>query len=189
MPSFEYDLRYLQAGVDLLEDYLLSTDLYWPVGANPPRGEPPYPRMTLSGMLLADQRLHALAQTPDEEAKLARIDEQMDATRSRWRTAWEQKCAREFHARLALWANFMEDYRQNPGNNADRYAYEVSRRVQLHLLSQEAGDLPEAETNLLAGLDKLLQGVFLPGEFIWNARLASSFPNQVYWYLYGHLRS
>ncbi len=42
MPSFEYDLRFLQAGLDQIESFLLSDDIYRPVGAVAPHGEAPY---------------------------------------------------------------------------------------------------------------------------------------------------
>jgi hypothetical protein len=48
--------------------------------------------------------------------------------------------------------------------------------------------VPEAEIELLSGLDKVLSAVFLPGAFVWPAELAPVFPAQSYWYLYGHLK-
>ncbi|HEY5573072.1 MAG TPA: hypothetical protein VIK64_08690, partial [Anaerolineales bacterium] len=59
MPSAEYDLGYLRAAVAALEDYLMSNELYWPIGAASPAGEPDYPRLTLGGLLLAQKRAHA----------------------------------------------------------------------------------------------------------------------------------
>jgi hypothetical protein len=53
MASLEYDLGYLQSALSTLEDYLLSADLYWSIGDNPPKGEPPYPSLTLGNVLLA----------------------------------------------------------------------------------------------------------------------------------------
>lgn len=66
MPSAEYDLGYLKAGISALENYLLSNDLYWPVGASSPSGEPAYPRLTLGGLLLAQKRAHARNLTPEQ---------------------------------------------------------------------------------------------------------------------------
>jgi len=187
MPSAEYDLRFLQSGIETLESYLLSADLYWPVDARPPAGEPPYPRLTLGGLLLAQTRLHAYHLTDGERARLAQLDEQLDALRGRWRVAWENKALAEIRSRLTLWRNFLEEYRENPENQADRYAYEVGRRVQLHLLSEEAA-MPVAENDLLNGLDKLVRAVFQPGSFIWDDELQTVFPQYTYWYLYGRLQ-
>jgi len=189
MPSVEYDLGYLRAGLAALESYLLSKELYWNLGASSPRGEPAYPPLTLSGLLLSQARLHARSLDFSQRDELARIDEQMDEVRSRWRVAWDNKAAHDFRARLNLWRDFIEEYRERPEANADRYAYEVRLRVMLHLLASEASDIPVNETDLLAGLDRLLQAVFVPGDFIWEEELSSGFPRDTYWYLYGNLKS
>ena len=188
MPSFEYDFRYLQAGLDQLEAYLLAPELYWPVGASAPKGEPPYPQLTLGGMLLAQRRLGATAETPAQQAELARLEARLDVLQSQWRTAWGNKARHDFHARFKLWRNYLEEYREKPSAHYDRYPYEVSRRVQLHLLAAEAVDLPPAEIEAVNGLDKLLRAFFSPGPFLWDDRLAASFPQPTYWYLYGALR-
>ena len=64
----------------------------------------------------------------------------------------------------------------------------METRSESHLLTFEVIDLPDAETQTLAGLDKLLRAVFNPGAFIWEAHLAGSFPPTTFWYLYGSLR-
>jgi hypothetical protein len=107
--------------------------------------------------------------------------------RSQWRAAWGQKAKAEFHARLILWRNFLEEYRQSPAAQFDRYNYEIGRRVTLQLLQPEAEDLPESETEMLSGLDSILRSRFVPGAFAWDRDLASAFPQDEYWYLYGWL--
>jgi len=188
MPSFEYDQRYLQAGIEQLEAYLLARDLYWPIGINPPKGEPPYAQLTPGGLLLARQRLESTVETPTQQADLARLRQRLEAVCRQWRTAWGNKARQDFHARLKLWRDFLEEYREKPSAHFDRYGYEVGRRVQLHLLAGEAIDLPPAELEAVNGLDKLLRAIFRPGPFIWEAILISSFPSQTYWYLYGALK-
>jgi hypothetical protein len=188
MPSAEYDLGYLRAAISALENYLLSNDLYWPIGASSPGGEPAFPRLTLGGMLLAQMRAHARGLTPEQHDELARLDEQMDDVRDRWQVAWERKAGRSFQARLRLWNNFLEDYRESPSANADRYRYEVERRVMLHLLADEAGEVREADMELLEVLDKVVRSALVPGDFIWDAELENGFPREPYWYLYGQLK-
>jgi hypothetical protein len=73
--------------------------------------------------------------------------------------------------------------------NVDRYAYEVSRRVMLHFLQIEADPIPSHERELLAGLDKVLSAVLVPGGFIWDQDLLDGFPSQDFPYLYGTLKS
>lgn len=186
MPSAEYDLRYLQAGVPLLENYLLSTEIYWPIGVSSPAGEPPYPRLTLGGLLLAQARLHARQDLSSvQRAELARLDEQINETRSHWRVAWGQKAAHELQARLKLWRDFLEEVRDNSEANIDRYTYEVQRRVMLHLLEPEAEAVPKGQFELLRAMDKMLSGVFVSGDFIWDHAYQPGFPADTFWYLYG----
>ncbi|MEW5869370.1 MAG: hypothetical protein AB1894_08850 [Chloroflexota bacterium] len=187
VPTADCELRFLRAGLEKLESYLLSKEIYWPVGIAARSGETPYPQMTLGALLLALRRAQALAGTPAETAEADRLALQLDATRQRWRVAWEQKAAAEFQARLTLWRNFIEEYRQEPGNHFSHYRYEVGRRVLLHLLAEQAGELPEAHRALLSGLDAVLAQVLVPGDFIWEIELEQLFPREVFWYLFGRL--
>ncbi len=187
MPSAEYDLRYLRSGLDQLEAYLLSKDLYWPMNTAAPAGEPPYAQLTPGGLLLARQRLQATVTTEAEQEEARQLIERFDAIVTQWRVAWGKKCATDFHARLRTWGDFLNEYRERPAANFDRYGYEVSRRVQLHLLRPQSVDLPDAELENLAGLDKLLKAVFIRGPFIWADSLLPAFPEGIFWFLYGYL--
>jgi hypothetical protein len=191
MPTVAYDLHYLQAGLDQLESYLLSNDIYRPIGLQAAHGQPPYPQLTLGWLLLARLRAQATTQaspsTSTERLDLDRLNQQLYSLRGRWRSAWGLKAGAEFRARLSLWRDFLEEYRAEPASNLDRYPYEVSRRVLLELLSQEASSLPEASLQALAGLDAWLRAVLLPAGFVWEPVLALSFPQSTYWYLYGAL--
>jgi hypothetical protein len=186
--SIEYDLRYLESGLVDLEGYLLSKELYWPVGAAPPPGDPPYPRLTLGNLLLSRARLGARNLTPAQQEQLERQDQKLKETRARWHSAWEGKAQHEYQVRLNLWRDFLNDYRQNPSGNTDRYAYEANRRVLLDLLEPEAGTIPPAEREMLSGLDGLLRVVFVPGGFVWEPELQKAFPERKFWYLYGRLK-
>jgi hypothetical protein len=137
MLSPDHELRYLQASIDELEHYLLSSEVYWPIGILASAGEKPFPQLTLGSLMLTRMRARALAPTMNasQRAQLAHLEEAVSAARARWRTNWGMKAAHEFHARLLLWRDFLEEYRTNPEENYNRYSYEVQRRVQLHLLS------------------------------------------------------
>lgn len=187
MPSIEYDLRYLRAGAEVLEQYLLGDELYYPMNAEPPLGEPPYPRLTLGALALARLRLGAHALTPVQERDLADSQARLDHGRSHWRSAWSNKATEEFRARLFLWRNFLEAYRRQPEANYDRYPFEASRRVQLHLLPNEALEIPDHEIEMLSSLDEQLRSLLTPGDFIWNTEMQIIFPADTYWYLYGRL--
>ena len=188
MASIEYDLGYVSEGLASLESYLLSDDIYWNLRAASPPGEPAYPLLSLGGLLLAKARLVARRLPTEQSGRLSQLETGIERNRTHWRTAWTKKAEREFTARLRLWRDFIEEYRQSPEANIDRYAYEVSRRVMLHFLQAEATQISEQEQEMLAGLDKILLAVFIPGEFIWDNELRNGFPPQIFPYLYGSLK-
>jgi hypothetical protein len=188
----EYDLRYLKAGVEELEQYLLSSQLYWPVHVVTPTGETPYLRLTPGELLLAREKLRAHSLSPGDndevtspvQAKIDRLEGDFEVIRSKWRGNWGKKAAQDFSSRLALWRNFLGDYRKVPDDQAPFYAYEVRTRVILQLLEPEAVGIPAAELDMRTGLDTLLRAILVPGEFIWEAALEAGFPKADYWYLY-----
>jgi len=188
MSSVESDLGYMRAASTILRDFLLSKEVYWSLGSAPPAGEPTYPQLTLGGILLAQKRLQARKDDPEVIEEYSRLESELQVIQLKMRVSWEKKAEREFSARLRLWRDFLEEYRSQPENHSDRYAYEVTRRVMLGFLQPFSRDLPLAEIELLQGLDQLLQAVFIPGKFVWEADLMNSFPESRYWYLYGSMR-
>jgi hypothetical protein len=185
MPSIDYDLLYLQSGLLDLQGYLLSRELFWPIGASAPPGEPPFPRMTLGNLLLSHRRLQAQPLSENQRAEYERLSQRLEGTRKEWRVAWGQKAQREVSTRLGLWRDFIEDYRKKPQANADRYTYEVSRRVVIELLLPEAESIPSEEQELLNGMDGMLRAVLEKRPFIWDENLEPAFPQDRYWFLYG----
>ncbi len=174
----ETDLLYFKTGLDELEPYLLSDELYWVISA-------PHislPRLTLGNLLLTRLRLQARnALPPAEDARLEQL-------RQRWRSAWEKKAQREFRSRLSLWRNYLEDYFEAPSAYAADYSHEARSRVLMELLRSEmTAPLPEEE--LLRALDARLRTAFISGPFIWEAEIQAVFPAETWWYLYGRLKS
>ena len=187
MVGFDYDLRYLRAGIENLESYLLSDELYWPVDARAQAGEPAFPNPTLGSLLLAQGRLQAREQTLEQETQLIALLSRLEQLRVHWRSAWRKKVERSLRSRLTLWSNFMDDYRRAPEANADRYPYEVTRRVMIDLLQAELDWVLPADQELLAKLDAFINTFLVRGDCIWDPALANGFPPQRYWYLYGRL--
>jgi len=178
MSSAEKDRAYLEAGIPEFQDYLLSDELFWPITA---RGYD-LPRLTIGGLLLAMARLQARG------VKIESLSAQLEAVRSKWRVAWETKAGRGVQTRMRLWGNYLADYRQNPEGFADAYPHEVRNRVMLHLLLAEI-PTPPNEQKELPQLDSLIRINLMAGDFIWEADLQPGFPPEVYWYLYGNLKS
>ncbi len=186
MPTFVYDFRFLQASAEILEDFLLASDIYWPVGIQAPNGETPYPQLSLGCLALAQARAQVKAVTQPEKIQLDRVLAEIQAVQSKRRVAWENKAANECRSRLTQWRNFLEDYQEKPAADYNRFSYEVTRRVILHLLSS-AAVLSAAEQALIAAMDALLASLLVQGEFIWEVDLQAAFPKDVYWFLYGRL--
>lgn len=187
MAIYEVELRYLQAGLEQLEAYLLAKDLYWPPGVSAPAGHPPYPQLTLGNLLLARQRLLSLARSPVHQMELQRLTAVLEQRRTRWRVAWTNKARQEFSSRLRLWRDFLEEYRELPSAHQDRFRYEINRRVLLELLQPEIEGLSQAELELLQALDKVLRAQTRPGPFCWGDELQEGFPPDRFWFLYATL--
>jgi hypothetical protein len=178
MDSFAKDTAYLQAGIPELEAYLLSREIYWPLSTN--RSD--LPLLTLGGLLLAQARLSISSQP------IQGLSAHLEAVRSSWWVAWETKAGSEFRARFALWKNFLTDYGSNPEEHASAYPYEVRTRVKLHLLDEQLPAHPD-EWDALSQLDNGLKTALVPSSFLWEPALQEVFPSEVYWYLYGKLRT
>ena len=187
MKSFEYEFRFVQAGTDSLESYLLSDELFWPLDVHPPAGEPAYPQLTLGSLLLSRLRLAAYPKSQAQADQSAQLFSKMDSIRARWKVAWEKKAGHSFSVRLRMWRDYIEEYRNAPQDNTDRYGYEVRLRVMLTLLHGEGAGEDQAEVDLLSALDRFIRAVLVRSDFIWDMELRAGFPEQEYWYLYGKL--
>jgi hypothetical protein len=183
-----YEIRYLSAVVNVLEEYLLSDDLYWPPGISAKGGEPPYPSITPGSLCLFRLQARSRNLTTPGKAEFLRIDNDLLAILSSWQVAWEKKVIQDFHARLQLWGNFLDDLREKSESHLDRYPYEVTRRVQLDLLRGEVKRFPEADLRLLELLDRKLKAMFRPGDFIWEPVFETVYPKPRFWYLYGMVK-
>lgn len=183
MPSLEYDLAYLQACSGDLEDFLLSTVLYWPISGKPPKGDPPFPRLTLGGILLAQKRVDARG----EELPVT-VAQTLEAVKTRWQSNWERKAAEERTTRRKRWEDFLGSYPSDPAQHARDYPGKVYQRVSIKLLTREITTWDVEEPATIASLDRILRGVFVAGDFCWERELRQGFPEEEYWYLYGGLK-
>jgi hypothetical protein len=155
------DLQYLSAGVPELETYLLSKELYYPIGMS-------LPQLTLGGILLS------LAKAGNDALQ---FQAQVDAVRSRWKTAWETKSRQEVHARSELWANYLNEYRGDPRSGKSLYSQNVRYRAMLTLLGQSTHEM-----------DGFLKSVFIEGQFVWEANCELNFDRPSFWFLFGNLK-
>lgn len=165
------DLPFLTESLPQLQAYLLSNELYWPLGGS-------LPRLTLGSVLLALARLEIFQPVEAQPLKA-----QVEAVRVKWRSAWEKKSARETANRLRLWSQFLSE--MAGGQEPEAYPAEVRGRAILQLLLREAPEAPEKTA--LAEVDAVLKAHLLPGKFIWEAELQTVFPQSDFWFLYGTL--
>ena len=183
----EYKLRFVQAGLDQLESYLLSSELFQPLGITAPAGRTPYPQLTLGNLLLAEKKsLAATIKTPlYEQVKLC--SQSICIIKEKWLAHWRQKSYRELNSRLQLWKEFLDAYLDDASNNYDRYKFEVSRRVLITILAGETDLILSEQKQLVITLDTILRSHFEHGIFIWEEVFHKAFPEAIYWFLYGKL--
>jgi hypothetical protein len=181
MPSLNYDLGYLQACVSDIEAYLLSKTLFWPTGGTIGT----YPHLTLGGVLFALHRSQVMDLTPQQKDDLLRCELILNATRSRWQVAWGRKSQREFLSRLRQWQNYVNDLIKDPEDEIPYYSSEVRLRGFMSLLYPDMEQPDPVYLELLDNLDNALRLIFIPGDFVWEKEVASAFPKETYWYLWG----
>jgi hypothetical protein len=187
MSDPERDLAYLQLATADLEKFLLSKEVYWTLdrsinlqGANPAR-------LSMGLLLLVMRRLEGWTLTPTQSTRFTQLNHQIETIQDHWRSHWENKSAQEFPARLRLWVNYLSDYTQEPDNYAVDFPREVERRAMLDLLVKQLAAQGSFPSQLQAA-DHQLQSAFLPGDFVWEPELKTTFPKIPFWYLYGRLR-
>lgn len=185
MPDFTYYRVYLQAGLQEVETYLLSNELFWPLNATASYGEPSYPKFTLGGFLFYEACAQSVVRSGSQNAAMRKIESELNTYRTRWQVAWIRKASWELKSRLRQWGNALTEIRLDPEEHSNYYRYEVRSRVLISLLLPEIKEIEPAHQEQLKGLDILLRALFKPGDFIWEPELSSSFPVDHFWYLWG----
>lgn len=158
--------RFLTDGLEQLNAYLQSDEVFWPMDRDP--------QLTLGNLLLAAASLQAAAKLRSEDAAA------LADARKEWGIAWEKKAEREFAARMRQWSNYLAELADKPKQHAHYYNNEVRARVLLQLLAPEA---PKGSQQL-AGLDAILKPLVEPGDFLWEASQQASYPKPAYWFLW-----
>jgi hypothetical protein len=163
-----------------LEEYLKSDVLYWHVAEPNPLGSQ-MPRLTIGAVLEALVR--AEAGGVDATAQAA-ARSQHDRIRAAHPALYVSKAIHELHSRLDAWeANLADEGRKTKVF----YAQDARVRAKIYLLENALGaDTPAELQKYREQLDRDLYEIFVPGEFIWDARLQAAFPKASCWWLYGH---
>lgn len=183
MRDTEFHLAVLEAALEELENYLLSQEVFWPVG-----GKRGLPSLTLGGLELSRRALVALKGELDSEGarRSVELEKQIQMSRRKWRVAWERKAAAELKVRLNQWRAYLSDLEERSGE-AQQYSQEARTRAMATYLVEAAGQDAEVRglVATLEGLDARLRKSFRPGPFIWEQPLEALYPPEPYWFLYG----
>lgn len=172
------DLEYFSEGVNDLEEYLLSKEIYWNL--------PGMPRLTVGNLLLTRIRLLNKLSDLEDLEKLRQLYSKLEDIKTKWKAAWEFKIKAEIGSRITLWSNYLADYQSDPEEYSRAFSEEVRWRVIIQLLSNEvSGNFKE--NSLLKSLDGKLKSILIPGPFIWSTLSLKDFPSDEFWFLYGRL--
>lgn len=192
MEGYLYAITYLHSAIEQVEPYLLSNEVYWPLGIPNIPGERSFPKLTLGWVLFYTLQCEHWVRngglSHQEATQADQILKRIQYVRTKWSVAWERKAKKELMARLKIWGSFLSDFQRDPEEHACRYAYEVNRRVLVGLLRAEAGVVDDAEEDLFGALETVLRAYFVPGEFVWSEGLKDIYGEKDFWYLYGTMK-
>ncbi|MBV6397077.1 MAG: hypothetical protein HFACDABA_02682 [Anaerolineales bacterium] len=167
MSASAHDRAYYESGIEDLETYLLSAELYWPSRAP----TPDLTQLTPGGLLLVRARL-----TGWKATGLDALDARLDGIRSTWRSAWNGKAQREVRARSERWRGFLSGYRDDPRGVTRLYAQHVRQRAIPALLGEVSDPM-----------DGWLKELWRAGAFVWDMNVQDGFPQTEFWFLYGKI--
>jgi hypothetical protein len=168
-----------------LEEYLKSDTLYWHVAEPNPLGSH-MPQLTIGALLEAITRAAAAQNdlTPGQQQELEAARSQLDRIRAAHAAQFVSKAVYELHSRLGAWkANLDDEGRKSKSF----YAQDARVRAKIFLLENALDtDVPAEVQQHREQIDLELFEIFVPGEFVWDARLQPAFPKDPCWWLYGH---
>jgi hypothetical protein len=170
-----------------LDPYLVSKELFWPLG-----GKQQTPRLTLGNLLLALRTLESPGASLDatQQAQLHKLQTRWHQARVKTASAISAKALREMGGRLNLWQGFLADLSESQGKHY-LYASEVRNRVLFALLATLPLDDEDVSRLLksMASLDNQLAAYTKPAPFQWDEELEAAFAREAFPYLYRTLRA
>jgi hypothetical protein len=183
----DYNLNLFETIIEEFESFLLSNEVFWPLGSNPQKGQPPFPQLSMGQFQLTKKELEAVEDEldPNQSLRWAKIRERAWMLRSKWTTAMAQKALAEASQRLNLWRAYLVDIKEGSVTSGN-FPYEVRHRVILDLLSEFTQLLDDDQIRAqLKSIDGILRGMLTgSSQFIWDEPLSRVYPEQDYWYLY-----
>lgn len=190
-PDPEFDLGVLKSFVGELDPFLKSDVVFWKIGGRAVAGRQ-MPMLSLGGLQLTRRILAAGRSrlTPAQLTDYAQLDRQAEEFLAHWPANVEKKALSEIRSRLNIWASALDECGDNPAACAENYHTNVNSRVYVALLWPLVQSSPATAKHRqrLSTLDSRLRGIFISGGLVWDPALASQFPREEFWFLYGRPR-
>lgn len=180
------DLAVTEAMVNHLKDYILRDELYQTVIASTPRGEQSL-QMTGGDLLTRLYRLPYLGDelTSEQTTLLETLQISAQETIEILRTRFHERLTVELKSRLNSLSWFLDDCADDAQRFRVEYPFEIRNRQRIEEILKVIGNsLDDALLNRLAILDERIRSKIEAGNFVWDVKLKSAFPNEPYWYLY-----
>ena len=175
-------LTLLSTFLDELDTYLLSNELFWPLGSHVQAT-----RLTLGNLLLAMRTLEGTETQLDvpQQVQLHKLQTHWHQARVKMTSAISSKALREMGARLNLWQGFLTDLSEGQGKHY-LYASEVRNRVLFALLATltvDDEDVRDLDKSMVS-LDNRMAAYTKPAPFQWEEELEGAFAREAFPYLY-----
>jgi len=187
MESVDYNLDLFEAMLDEIEDFLLSADIFWPLAKRSKPDSPPYPRLSMGGLIMTqDESLAQEAEmNSNQNVQHSKLQRQWNGVLTKWRSAIERKSELEMGMRLNLWRAYLSDLEEGRASHFD-YHRETRNRVQFtRLLTLTAGSSKILKMEkTIRSLDARLLNLTIASEFIWDDRLRETYPEGNFGFLY-----
>ncbi|MEE8120350.1 MAG: hypothetical protein V3T55_02400 [Anaerolineales bacterium] len=187
MQSVEYTLNLFEAMLDEIEEFLLAADIFWPLAKRSKPDLPPFPRLSIGGLLMTqDESMAQEAEmSPDQKVRHAKLQRHWDLTLHKWRSALGHKSEREMGMRLNLWRAYLTDLEEGSASHFD-YHHEARNRVQFSrlqtIVTGSSKTLKMVKT--IRSLDARLLNLTISSEFIWDDHLRATYPEGDFGFLY-----
>lgn len=180
--DLDRDVRTVDAMASRLTPYVYEDELYGQMPGN-------LPKLTVGGLLMRLHRLNAIRNSlsPDQQQMLTNAQNKLNDVRRDWRVAYEGKIKREFNARITSLNQFLNESIDNPKLFGENFAAEAEKRAIVQALMDEAASINfmvDEMRGAVTTLDNKLHRYLEQGDFIWDGRLKSAYPQDKYWFLY-----
>lgn len=186
--QIEIDVSILQEMIAHLDDYLERDRTFMPIKVETPM-DTRWPTISIGAVLSRLARVRAFAdRLSDEQRQIVReVEEALDRVRRWYPERFREHALRELSSLTDSWRWFLDDCYEKEQGCAEAYPTEARTRTTMQLIIDYLGEdqVPWELIGKIEAQDHRLRMRFREGDFIWPQELASQFPRERYWWLYG----